>query len=140
MADEKPKGIDPLHDPAWATHQQRNLASGDVLLFQTEVYGTRARFYLGAPLNAKEIRWEWASDMSQEEVSALAMDLSFTAMLLARKAQGAMAHLGQQVGTLGAKIVEQQAALAALAEPPAPGGDQGDEGTGNGGDNGTEEA
>lgn len=100
---------DPRSDPDWETHNQRNLVSGDFVLFQTEKYGTRARVWFGEPLNAQEIRWQWRVDINQEEVAALAVDFSFTGILLARKAQGAIAALGQRAGALGAKVDELMA-------------------------------
>lgn len=130
MATETPKkkGLDPLHDPQWQPHQQRNLSNGDVLLIQTETYGTRCRFYLGSPINAKEIQWDWMVEIAAEEVAFLAADFSFTGVLLARKAQGAISHLGGQLGVTAAKVTELQQFIVDQADaaeaPPAPPGDE----------------
>lgn len=108
----KKKGLDPLRDPTWQTHQQRNLSNGDTLLIQTETDGLRCRFYLGQPLNAKEILWDWMIEIAAEEVAWLAADFSFTSVLLARKAQGAIAHLGGHLGVTAAKVTELQQFIA----------------------------
>lgn len=113
---------DPRTDPDWETHQQRNLVSGDFVLFQTEKYGTRARVWFGEPLNAQEIRWQWRVDVNQEEVAALAVDFSFTSILLARKAQGAIAALGQRGGALEAKVNELLAFVEQVGQRTTPNG------------------
>lgn len=107
---------DPRNDPEWETHQQRNLVSGDFVLFQTEKYGTRARIYFGEPLNAQEIRWQWRVDLSQEEMAAVGIDVSFTSMLLARKSSGAYVAVANRAGALAAKVDELQGFIAAAGE------------------------
>lgn len=107
---------DPRHDPDWETHQHRVFATNDSVIFQTEKYGTRARIFFGEPLNAQEIRWMWRVDLNQEEVAALSVDCSITSILLARKAQGAIAALGQRNGALGAKVDELTTFIAEAGE------------------------